>query len=264
MDKLAVVTVVRDYAMYNRLVKNNDGFQSAVFYDIDNSVENKNISIRYNEFLDSYDFNREAWFVFCHEDWQLNGDIVSKLESLDKNSFYGPIGTIFLAQKNFYLLRSLGGIKNSDKKGKHIRFYGRKCKDGTVVDTFDCQCLLVHSSLVAKYGLRFDEKLHFDLYVEDFCANAKEQHGILSKIVNLTCQHYSYGSIKERFYDDFNYLQDKYANAAYTYSNGLIPKEFGKKLAHPIKRDTVGCINSLKRKYFLVLDMVKGNNETIS
>lgn len=248
MEKLAVVTVVRNYEMYNRFVKNNEWFQPARFYDLNNTIENKNISVRYNEFLNRYDYSEEAWFVFCHEDWQLKGDIVSKFERLDKNSLYGPIGTIFLPQKNRFLLRSLGGVKNSDKEGKNIRFYGRSCQNGTLVDTFDCQCLLVHSSLIEKYQLRFDENLHFDLYVEDFCAMAKEQFGILSKIINLKCQHYSYGSIKECFYNDFEYLESKYQKAAFSYSNGLITKAFGKKLDLPIKRDTQGFINSLKRK----------------
>lgn len=248
MDKTAVITVVRDYEIYTRLVKNNANFQPAVLYDLDNTAENKNIAVRYNEFLTAYDFSEEAWFVFCHEDWELKENIAHKLASLNKNSLYGPIGTVLLAQKNRFLLRSLGGVKNSDKEGKNICFYGRKCKDGTLVETFDCQCLIVHSSLIEKYGLRFDENLSFDLYVEDFCANAREKYGIASRIVNLKCQHYSYGNIKERFYNSFEYLQDKYAEANYSYSNGLITKTFGKELTLPIKRDTQGFINSLKRK----------------
>lgn len=252
MDTLAVVTVVRDYEMYDRLVKNNVNFQSAVLYDLNNTVENKNISVRYNEFLNSYDFSQEAWFVFCHEDWELKENIMNKLAVLDKNSLYGPIGTIFAASKNRFLLRSLGGVKNSDKEGKNIRFYGRKCADGTIVDTFDCQCLIVHSSLIEKYALRFDENLSFDLYVEEFCAFAKEKYGIASRIINLKCQHYSYGNIKDRFYNGFEYLQNKYAAAGYSYSNGLITKEFGKKLNMPIKRDTMGFVNSIKRRIYKI------------
>lgn len=255
MVKLAVVTVVRNYELYNRFIRKNGWFQSALFYDLNNTRENKHISVRYNEFLNHYDYADEVWFLFCHEDWQLNCDIVSKLENLDKNSLYGPIGTIFLAQKDRFLLRSLGGVKNSDKEGKNIRFYGRSCKDGTLVDTFDCQCLLVHSSLIEKYQLRFDETLRFDLYVEDFCAMAKERYGIVSKIINLTCQHYSYGSIEQRFHDDFKYLQEKYQHAQYSYSNGLITKEFGKKLAYPIKRDTHGFVNSIKKRIVKLIDL---------
>lgn len=253
MEKAAVITVVRDYAMYTYLVKNNVYFQSAALYDLNNTVENESISVRYNEFLNAYDFSRETWFIFCHEDWELKEDLTAKLTVLDKNALYGPIGTALLAQKKRFLLRSFGGVKNSDKDGKNVRFYGRKCSDGTPVETFDCQCLIVHSGLIEKYGLRFDENLSFDLYVEDFCANAKEKYGIASKIVNLKCQHYSYGHIKDRFYSGFEYLEKKYAGAQNSYSNGLITKEFGKKLAMPIKRDTHGFINSLKRRWYALV-----------
>ena len=54
MDKIAVITVVRDYEMYTRLIKNNINFQSAVLYDLDNTAENKSISVRYNEFINAY------------------------------------------------------------------------------------------------------------------------------------------------------------------------------------------------------------------
>ena len=58
---------------------------------------------------------------------------------------------------------------------KKIVRLGRRVKTGIKVQTFDCQCLIIHSSLINRYKLRFDENLTFDLYVEDFCANANEK-----------------------------------------------------------------------------------------
>lgn len=249
MDDLIVVSVVRDYPLYSDLVANNTFFASAKFADFDNRVDNQYISVRYNSFLDDYDYSQEAWFVFCHEDWELLSPIADKLECADKDSLYGPIGTVFVPSRNTYLLRSLGYVKNSDKNGKNIRFYGRSCPLFTQVDTFDCQCLAVHSSLVRKYHLRFDERLQFDLYVEDFCINAFETYGIKSKILGIKCQHYSYGSMRQRFYDNFDYLAEKYRNARYSYSNCLITKELGKKLDMPIKREPSGLWRSLKRRW---------------
>ena len=166
MDDLIVVSVVRDYPLYSDLVANNTFFASAKFADFDNRVDNQYISVRYNSFLDDYDYSQEAWFVFCHEDWELLSPIADKLECADKDSLYGPIGTVFVPARNTYLLRSLGYVKNSDKNGKNIRFYGRSCPLFTQVDTFDCQCLAVHSSLVRKYHLRFDERLQWDFSVD--------------------------------------------------------------------------------------------------
>lgn len=70
--------------------------------------------------------------------------------------------------------------------------------------------IIVHSSLIKKYDLRFDETLSFDLYVEDFCIQAREKYGIVSKILPLKCQHYSYGNVSKRFYELLKYMRKKY------------------------------------------------------
>lgn len=250
MNDIVVISVVRDFDLYNRLVASNVFFRNAQFVTFDNRKDNKFISVRYNQFLDNYDYSQAAWFVFCHEDWELLEDLSARLEVADKGCLYGVIGTVFVPKKNKYLLRSLGYVKNSDKKGENVRFYGRSCPVFTQVDTFDCQCLVVHSSLIAAHTLRFDENLHFDLYVEDFCINAREKYGILSKILNIKCQHYSFGSIEQRFYDNFAYLQEKYKNACRSYSNCLVTQEIGKKLDKRIKREPHGLVNSLKRRLY--------------
>ena len=57
----------------------------------------------------------------------------------------------------------------------------------------------MHSSTILQHRLRFDPAFTFDLYVEDFCINAYEKYGITSEILPLDCQHWSYGSVSERF-----------------------------------------------------------------
>lgn len=254
-EGLIVISVVRNFSLYEKLVQNNPFYEQTKFVCLDNTKENKNISVCYNEFLNNYTYylntfahQDQAWFMFCHEDFELQENISDKLSLLDKKSLYAPIGTKFIPKKDKFLIRSYGGVKNSDKKGNNIRFYGRSCETGFEVETFDCQCFLVHSSLINTYNLFFDENLTFDLYVEDFCINAKEQYGISSRIFNMKCQHYSYGSIQQRFYDGLKYLQNKYKNANQSYSNGLVLEEIGKKVSLPIKRDVNGIKNSLKRK----------------
>lgn len=124
MDDLIVVSVVRDYPLYSDLVANNTFFASAKFADFDNRVDNQYISVRYNSFLDDYDYSQEAWFVFCHEDWELLSPIADKLECADKDSLYGPIGTVFVPARNRYLLRSLGYVKILTKTEKISVFTG--------------------------------------------------------------------------------------------------------------------------------------------
>ena len=63
------VTVVRDKAMYDRLVKGNPNNAGAEFVAFDNLAENLPVTRRYNSFLEGWDYSRPAWFVFLHEDY---------------------------------------------------------------------------------------------------------------------------------------------------------------------------------------------------
>ena len=204
------VSVVRDFAMYDRLVRNNPSNAGAEFVAFDNNAENKTIPVRYNSFLDSYDYSKEAWFVFCHEDFQFLEPIAPKLESLDKGTIYGVFGA---------KLRVPGvGLQiDSNKDGSDMSFRGAPVSGPTTVDTIDCACLIVHSSLVAKFGLRFDENLTYDLYTEDFVIAAKEQYGIDTKVLPIRSHHYSYGNVVQRFHDQLRYLNDKFATASRVY-----------------------------------------------
>lgn len=213
---IKIISVVRNFEMYDRLVRNNDFNQGAEFVVFDNNLENLGISQRYNSFLDNYDYSQETWFVFCHEDWEIKEDLASRLNDLDKGCLYGPIGAPF-AKKALVSSVAWGQIEQSDKKGTQLQRCGR-CNDQLPeVGTFDCQCLIVHSSLIQKHHLRFDENLYFDLYVEDFCINARENYNISSKVLQLNCHHWSLGNAGERFYEKLDYLRGKYKNARYFY-----------------------------------------------
>ena len=199
--------------MYDRLVKNNPFNQGAEFVVFDNNQENLSISARYNSFLDSYDYANEAWFIFCHEDWEVKEDLDERLKGLAKDCLYGPIGAPFSKNKFMWSSVALGQIEQSDKEGTKLQMCGQYNVTFPEVGTFDCQCLIVHSSLVQKHHLRFDENLYFDLYVEDFCINAKENYGVSSRVLQLKCHHWSMGNVGERFYEKLKYLREKYKEA---------------------------------------------------
>ena len=67
-DTCVFVTVVRDRAMYARLVRDNPNNAGGEFVAFDNIAENLSVTVRYNSFLGSWEYSREAWFVFVHED----------------------------------------------------------------------------------------------------------------------------------------------------------------------------------------------------
>lgn len=231
---MQIISVVRDFNMYNRLVRDNPNWKGVVFTVFDNNKENITIPKRYNHFLDNYDYSKDDWFIFCHEDWEIKEDLKNCLCNLDKNHLYGPIGTV-LNYKIFLPYPLKGQIENSHKDGSDCRLIGHNIKKISQVGTFDCQCLIVHSSLIKKKHLRFDENLTWDLYVEDFCIGAREQHNIPSYVLQLKCQHYSFGNITECFYTQYAYLQKKYAGAKNTYISSCSDIPIGKKIPFSYK-----------------------------
>lgn len=205
-DKVFLVSVVRDYAMYQRCIIANPRCQFISIVTLDNREKNEGIPVLYNRFMDSLE--EDGWVVFCHEDWMPLQDIRPLLRGLDKGCIYGPIGAIMEVCPNADFIHLSGHIQQRRKDGSWHKDVRGTWKDGRA-DTFDCQCVIAHSSLLREKGLRFDEKLTFDMYVEDFCASAWLK-GVPSKILPVKCRHYSGGTVGERFFDSLAYLQEKY------------------------------------------------------
>lgn len=233
-SSVVIVSVVRDFAMFHRCVAGNPNNQDCRIKFFDNRDANENVPVLYNRFLDEYDYSRSAWFVFCHEDFELLEPIDGILEGMDDNSIYGPIGGI-LKPRMRWLLGGVwsgelkGFIVESAKDGSGLRHVGDGSTTGTVVDTVDCQCLVVHSNLIKKHHLRFDGILSFDLYTEDFCLHAYLKSNVLTRVLAVKCHHYSPGSLSQRFFAQKQYLDSKYpdteaqGSVGYTIGGGKTP-----------------------------------------
>ena len=206
------ISVVRDFPFYERLVRGNPVNAGAKFVAFDNLAENRSITARYNSFLDGWDFATEAWFVFLHEDFQFLEPVGEILEKCSRDRIYGVVGPR-TTRPDSDVLFSL----NSDRDGCRLAFYGQPFKEPIEVLTTDCNCLIVHSSLVARLCLRFDEHLLFDLYAEDFEIDARERFGIRTFVLPVRCRHWSFGHMGERFFRQRGYLMDKYAEASRVY-----------------------------------------------
>ncbi len=207
---MTFISVVRDFALYDKLVRGNPNNAGGAFVVFDNNAENKTIPARYNSFIDSYDYSKPDWFVFCHEDFQFLEPLASKLDLMREDEIYGVFGA---------KLRVPGvGLQiDSNKDGTDMSFRGLPVKAPTSVDTVDCACLVVHSSLVSAHSLRFDDNLTYDLYTEDFGIRAREEFGVDTKVLPIRSHHYSYGSIQPRFFRQLEYLNEKYADASRVY-----------------------------------------------
>lgn len=214
MNSPIVISVVRDYAMYDKCIAKNQFVSNCQLEPIDNRERNEYITVCYNRMVEKF-ADADSWLIFCHEDFQFLEDPTLLLERVDKNSIYGPIGGVL--KKRFHPLFIevwegvfQGLIYESEKDGSGVREVGMSVPTGTQVETLDCQCVIVHSSLLAKHGLRFDEKLSFDLYGEDFCMSAWLEYAVLTRILAMKCQHYSRGCIAPRFFAQLEYLRKKY------------------------------------------------------
>ncbi len=235
-DEIIFISVVRDHQMYHRCLKNNKNSNKQKLICLDNTIENKGISIRYNEFLDAYDYSNPAWFVFCHEDWELLEDIQPILKGKNKSKLYGTIGAQYKDGKTCGLIYGRGHIEQCYKDGSNNIFLGEKPPSkGVLADTVDCQCLIMHSELVKKNNLRFDEHLSFDFYVEDFCINAYENHGIELLVIPVKTRHYSYGNVTQRFYDAVSYVRNKYPLLKHPYASTVAKTVIGIPEDKPIK-----------------------------
>ena len=206
-----LISVVRDFNMFDKCIRNNLNCSGMSFHIYDNRKENKPIPICYNNFLEQYDYSNDSWFVFCHEDFELQENISVFINGLDKKSLHGVVGGRRKGLCGFGMQVIYGNMmeKNRDGSGE-AWFPGRFVSKPVVVEAFDCCCLMVHSSLVEKYNLRFDENLYFDFYVEDFCAMAKVKSSILSYVLPVKCCHHSGSKATERLYRHLPYLAQKY------------------------------------------------------
>ena len=230
--KMKLIAPVIDYNMFNKVIKNNKFTKNFELHDIDNKKENNYISKCYNAFLNSYDYSKESWFVFCHEDFEFLEDVEKKISNLSKKFIYGPIGVeiCFVSEKRESIYCQVrGGYKDKNKSGLNFREYLNYKKSGNV-STVDCMCMIIHSSLIKKHNLRFDENLTWNLYVEDFCISSMLNYNIKTKAIEIDCCHWSQLSdINERdsYAKDLNYLNiNKYKNNIFVGTCGLIGKKY--------------------------------------
>ena len=241
------VTVVRDRAMYSRLVRENPNNAGGEFVAFDNVLENKPITVRYNSFLDGWDYSRKAWFVFVHEDYEFLEPLGAVLDCVDTRSIYGTVGARSVRPGDDVLW-----ALNSNRDGSELGLYGRPISSPVTVLTSDCNCMIVHSDLVRDYHLRFDENLEFDLYAEDFEINAFEKYGVCTKILGVKNHHYSFGHIGRRFFVQRRYLMEKYRSAGRVYGTTT------KQLLGPMKLVLAARrSNRLRRRMAWIMKIVR-------
>lgn len=205
--KLAIVFI--NESMYQRFFTANPNVSCSTLIGIDNRQSNRGLPEIYNDIIERHQGD-DCWYFFVHEDFEIKSglDIV---EQLDPNFVYGTFGI----RLQGHIPVGYGQHICSNKNGSDPTRVGLPVAEPVGVQTLDCQSVLVHDSLLARYPtLRFDENLAFDLYAEDFCLNARENHGLGVRVFPLEFQHYSYGKVTQRYHTDLRYLARKYPHTA--------------------------------------------------
>ena len=181
---------------------------------LDNTRENKSIPVRYNEFIDSLPKQADAWCIFCHDDLEfLDWGFAQMLDSYPRDAILGPLG----AKDNDTHKQLVQRAEAKDTNGEMMQ-----------VDTLDCMCMICHSSIFSR-GVRFDEKLQWHLYVEDFCIAAKLRLGLNTYVIPVNCIHHSDGQVNKEYLRHQHYLSRKYRGSQYWGTCGIIGDRVGSK-----------------------------------
>lgn len=219
-----IVSVVNDMDVFNSCIKSNPHMNTYKLNICDNTKTNTPISIHYNEYIEN-NMPHDSWIIFCHQDFSFKEDISPYISKMNKSRIYGTVGV--KKKKDFIALLKMDGWKvrkfrfgffpNNALIGQ---FMQGDDKDGFIagkwvdkeeeVETIDCCCIMVHSSLIQKYNLRFDPFMKWHLYSEEFSLNAKSKYDIPTYVIQLKSQHLGYGTINKDFYDTLEYLKNKY------------------------------------------------------
>ena len=224
---IQIVTVVNNLAQYERYIKNNPFYKGMDLVFFDNTKENIPIPLRYNDFID-HQMLPDKWVIFCHQDFSIREDVALKLKDLNRECLYGPIGIKACSERGFIF--RIRGIKISLSRwndsqyrkifGQYLQGFGgdefkaklmgEKVTKPCEVDSVDSCCLIVHVSLIKKFGLRFDEKFDYTLFADDFSLMAKKFYHIKTKAIQLDCFHLSEGGKSSGYYRCLLHLIKKY------------------------------------------------------
>lgn len=206
---LRIVTVYIRPKMYERFFTLNPVVNGYSLLGIDNRESNLGLPARYNQII-TEQLDQNCWLFFVHEDFEIQGGLEG-IADLTPDCIYGTFGIKLVNGAPVPYGRHIC----SNKDGTDPVEVGTVLDRPESVQTIDCQSVLVHSSLLARYpSLRFDEQLSFDLYAEDFAITARERLQIDVRVFPLVFQHYSHGKVTQRYLFGLRYLAEKYPQTA--------------------------------------------------
>jgi hypothetical protein len=180
---LQLVTVSHRPDVYERYLGSSEAALRHPIVRYDNTVENISLPARYNAFIDTE--MADGWVAFVHHDFCFDADPMPMLEEASPEHIYGIIGARLVGKKAHLI--------------GHVKCQPVVHPDGAVgepfdapllVDTVDCCCIIVHSSLIRRFDLRFDERFAWHFYAEDLSLSARADHRIKTYVLPMDTGHY--------------------------------------------------------------------------
>lgn len=223
MNKSKLVCVYNNRDIFFKVVKNNDNTKNCELYEYDNTLDNIPITKYYNKFIDD-NIESDSWVVFIHQDFGFMENVDLVIEKLNPNYIYGAVGVkifkgLFWGKKHDVvgvkrgfkteLKLTIGQILQGDNDFG-LKKHGRLALFQPTVDAIDCCCIIIHSSLLKKYNLRFDEHLSFHMYAEELCYRTKKDYKIKTKVIQTKCFHLGKGCFDEDYKKSTQYLKEKF------------------------------------------------------
>ncbi len=209
------VCVSHRHDIFQRHVGDNPHVPAEQVIRYDNSVENIAIPLRYNHFVENT--MGDGWVVFMHHDMQFDEPLAPRLAALPQDAIYGVCGIQLMLGQRYVHIRRKSRWTLTIEHGRHyvadclgqIRckpsflpggLVGRYCTNLPIVETVDCCCIIIHSSLIKRHGLRFAPEFTWHFYSEELSLRARRQHGITTRVVQLECGHFGSANIDDEFF----------------------------------------------------------------
>ncbi|CAM3951038.1 glycosyltransferase [Smaragdicoccus niigatensis] len=241
-DAVQYVCVSHRPEIFEKYVGSNTNIPANAVQLYDNTTENVGIASRYNDFIDNQ--MGDGWVVFMHHDMQFDEPLQPRLSVTPRDSIYGVIGTVVEQGRRYVHFGGDGRKRPKIERGAFTRirihglvkclktlspsgYVGEKAVGLPIVDTVDCCCVIVHSSLIRKHRLRFDPDFPWHFYSEKFSLDARENHGVRTRAIQIDCGHYGHGEIDGEFKRCRQILIDTFGEGTFSSTCYVPPQSVG-------------------------------------
>lgn len=191
-------------AVFERHAARSVGVQASDIHRFDNCADNRPVPVRYNQFIDGLTDADHGWVAFAHNDFAFLEDPRPWLARVSRDAFYGVIGAAVVSRPRAgsapaceaYVVR---GQVACSPQFFAPGLFGAPVAEPVPVATVDCCCIMIHTDLIRRNGLRFDESFEWHQYSEELSLRARREWGIETVVLPVRSGHYGMGGIDERF-----------------------------------------------------------------